>query len=215
MDEHVAIIMDGNARWAAQRDIDEAGGWDAGVRAARAIVEAAAASGVGNLTLYAAEAGARMPLLTALSDWTEAGLRLRYIGRGDLPAAELARLEEAGRAQAAGMWLNLALDYDGRIEITDAAAGVAREIEAGRLAPADAGEEEISRHLYRPDVPDIDLLIRTGGEDHLAGFMLWQTAYAEIVFAETLWPDFTPDDLAEALAEFGRRIRKFGAIDTI
>ncbi len=207
--------MDGDSRWAVRRGADEAEGWEAGVRAARAIVEASAASGIGNLTLYATEEGARIPLLSALDGWVEAGLRIRYIGRRGLPATDLARLDEAERAKAGGMWLNLALDYEGRIEITDAAAGVARAIEEGSLAPEDANEEQLSHHLYRPDVPDVDLLIRTGGEDHLAGFMLWQTAYAELVFTETLWPDFSPEDLAVALAEFGRRTRKFGAIDTI
>ncbi len=218
MIEHVALIMDGDRRWAAQHGLTEAEGWEAGLRAAQAAVQAAAAAHVNSLTLFAPEEdGAGRNLLSSLARWEEEGLRVRYVGRCSLPADILAALEQVEEATAAsqGMSLNLALDYEGRIEIADAAARVAEEIEQGRLAPGDAGEQQLVRHLYRSDIPDIDLLVRTGGEAHLAGFMLWQMAYAEIVFLDTLWPDFTPDHLAEAMAEFGRRIRKFGAVDTI
>lgn len=218
MIEHVAIIMDGSSRWAAQRGLTEAGGLEAGLRAAEAAVQAAAAAEVKDLTLFSPEEdGAGRNLISGLASWEEADLRVRYVGRRSLPADSLAALDEVERATAAnpGMRLNLVLDYDGRLEIADAAARVAEDIEQRRLAPDDAGEEQLVRHLYRPDVPDIDLLIRTGGEAHLAGFMLWQIAYAEIVFLDTLWPDFTPEHLAEAMAEFGRRVRKFGAINTI
>lgn len=218
MIEHVAIIMDGVRRWARERAVSPAEGWEAGLRAAGEVVRAAAEAGVGNLTLFAPEEEAAAPaLVSALGSWRDAGLRLRYVGRGSLPEADLAALEQAERttADAAGMALNLALDYDGRIELTDAAASVAADIEEGRLAPEQADEQHLARRLYRPEIPDIDLLIRSGGESHLAGFMLWQTAYAEIVFSDALWPDFTPADFRAALDEFGRRVRKFGAVDTI
>ncbi len=218
MIEHVAIIMDGDRRWAARHGRSEQEGRQAGTRAARAIVETAAAAGVKHLTLFAPEEEeAGLDLLSALPAWLQVGLRLCYVGRGSLPAENIAALKAAERdtADRLGMSLNLVLDYDGRIEIADAAARVAEEIEQGHLAPEDAGEEQLVRHFYRPGIPDIDLLVRTGGETRLAGFMLWQTAYAEIVFTDKLWPDFTPADLAEAMDEFGRRVRKFGAIDTI
>ncbi len=217
MIEHVAIIMDGSRHWAEKSCLPPAAAREAAAGAARAVVRAAAATGVGNLSLFPAEEDGASFLLPVLAEWLAANLRIRYVGRGTLSPEQLAELGRAEQAAAGnqGMCLNLVLDYDGRVEITDAAARVAEEIEAGSLTPEDADEEQIARHLYRPELPDVDLLIRTGGETHLAGFMLWQIAYAELVFFDTKWPEFTPDDLAAAIAEFGRRTRKFGAINTI
>jgi len=205
---HVAIIMDGNGRWASRRGLPRTAGHHAGARAVRRVVEAAAAQGVGALTLYAfssdnwrrpaAEVAALMRLFTRhlrseTARLVEAGVRLSVVGRRDrLPAALTAAIRAAEQSTAGGtaLHLRLAVDYSARDAIRTA-----------MLLPF-AGAL----------LPDVDLLIRTGGEQRLSDFLLWETAYAELVFIDTMWPDFGADDLATAIAAFHSRERRFGGL---
>jgi undecaprenyl diphosphate synthase len=213
---HVAMIMDGNGRWAAARGLPRVAGHRAGARTVRRIVEAAPSLGITTLTLYAfsednwsrpeREVSALMKLLGRyLMSETDRcvanGVRLVGIGRRDrIPAPLIAMLEEAERKTAKGRRLNLrlAIDYSSRSAILDAC----------RRAGNDLSEESISRHLG----PDVDLLLRTSGEQRLSDFLLWECAYAEMVFTERKWPELSIDDLASAVAEFRRRERRFGAV---
>jgi len=216
---HAAIIMDGNGRWANRRGLPRAAGHRAGAAAVRRTVEAAPDLGITTLTLYAfsednwsrpaREVSALMKLLgrylTQEADRCVAnGVRLEAIGRRDrLPAPLVALLEDAERKTAHGSRLNLrlAIDYSSRQAILDAAR------RASNLG-ANLGEQEFCALIG----PDVDLLIRTSGEQRLSDFLLWECAYAELVFTSRMWPDFTADDLAEAVAEFHRRERRFGAV---
>jgi undecaprenyl diphosphate synthase len=213
---HVAMIMDGNGRWAAARGLPRVAGHRAGARTVRRIVEAAPSLGITTLTLYAfsednwsrpeREVSALMKLLGRyLMSETDRcvanGVRLVAIGRRDrIPAPLIAMLEEAERKTAKGRRLNLrlAIDYSSRSAILDAC----------RRAGNDLTEASISRHLG----PDVDLLLRTSGEQRLSDFLLWECAYAEMVFTERKWPELSVDDLASAVAEFRRRERRFGAV---
>jgi undecaprenyl diphosphate synthase len=215
---HVAIIMDGNGRWATERNFPRIAGHQAGARTVRRIVEAAPDLGIGVLTMYAfsgdnwsrpqLEVSALMKLLSHyLAEETARlkanGVRLQAIGRRDrLPAQVVALLEEAERETAPGsrLHLRLALDYSSRHAIMEAAQHVA--------ASGLRGAEHFSSLLG----PDVDLLIRTSGEQRLSDFLLWECAYAEMVFTPRKWPDFSSHDLAAALAEFHRRERRFGAV---
>jgi undecaprenyl diphosphate synthase len=217
-DFHVAIIMDGNGRWATGRGLPRIAGHHAGARAVRRTVEAAPDLGISILTLYAfsednwrrpaREVSALMKLLGRyLEQETERcianGVRLEAIGRRDrLPAPLRALLEESERRTAQGtrLRLRLAIDYSSRQAILHAVR---------RLSPRDTPSEESLGTLIGPDV---DLLIRTSGEQRLSDFLLWECAYAEMVFTPRLWPDFNTDDLAQAVAEFHRRDRRFGAV---
>ncbi len=220
----VAIIMDGNRRWAEGRGLSVADGHREGTRALRRTVEAAIDRGVGSLAVYgfstenwtrpADEVATLMEILgetidRELPDLAEQGVRTRFLGRrdrvpGDLPA----RMEELERATAERDVLQLwiAFDYGGRAEIVEATR---RLIEDG-VAPADVDEQALAARLYAPDLPDPDLVIRASGEKRLSNFMLWQSAYAELVFTDTLWPDFGAADLTAALDEFAQRQRRFG-----
>ncbi len=225
-DLHVALIMDGNGRWATARQLPRAAGHRAGARTVRTIVEAARELGVGTLTVYAfssdnwrrppREVGALMRLFRAyLAAETERcvrnGVRLRVIGRRDrLDPALRAAVEaaEAATAGGEGMRFRIALDYSAR----DAVLGAAR-LAGGR----DVSREEFSRLLgevlHDPEgTPEVDLLVRTGGEQRLSDFLLWECAYAELVFTPKLWPDFTPADLRVALRDFQGRERRFGRV---
>jgi undecaprenyl diphosphate synthase len=213
---HAAIIMDGNGRWASRRALPRAAGHRAGASAVRRTVEAAPGVGISTLTLYAfsednwsrpaREVSALMKLLGRYLAQESGrcvanGVRLEAIGRRDrLPAPLVALLEEAERKTAHGarLHLRLAIDYSSRQAILDAA----------RRAESDTSEEQFSALMG----PDVDLLIRTSGEQRLSDFLLWECAYAELVFTPRLWPDFTAGDLAEAVAEFHRRERRFGAV---
>jgi undecaprenyl diphosphate synthase len=212
---HAAIIMDGNGRWAAARGLPRLAGHRVGMQAVRRVVEAAPSFGITVLTLYAfsadnwrrptREVSALMQLLRLyLTQETSRcianGVRLETIGRRDrLPSSVVRMIEETERKTAAGtrLRLRLAIDYSARHAI----------LEAASRAPT-ATAEEWSKHLG----PDVDLLIRTSGEQRLSDFLLWESAYAEIVFTPRLWPDFGTDDLAAAVAEFHRRERRFGAV---
>jgi undecaprenyl diphosphate synthase len=226
---HVAIIMDGNGRWAAARGQPRIAGHREGARAVRRTIEAAMREGVGWLTLYAfSSENWRRPMgevldLTGLlrhylrSEIAELhanGVRLRAIGdRARFDADIRADLERAERQTAANTRLNVtvALSYGARDEIIAAARTAAELVREGRIDPAAIDETLFSTLLYTGDQPDPDLIIRTSGEQRLSNFLLWQSAYAEFVFMDVLWPDFGPSHFAGALAEYARRERRFGA----
>jgi undecaprenyl diphosphate synthase len=220
----VAIVMDGNRRWAKMHGLSEAEGHSAGVDAIRPIVEHAADVGIQALSIYAFsrenwarsddEVEALFGLLEAAirretPDLVRQGVRVQILGRlHELPSTTRASIADAISATARGrrMTLNVAFNYSGRSEIVDA---VQRAIADG-LAPEAIDEEEIRRRLYTADVPDLDLLVRTGGEQRISNFLIWQAAYAELYFTDVLWPDFEPATLDAALTEFARRTRRFG-----
>ncbi|MBV9654180.1 MAG: isoprenyl transferase [Acetobacteraceae bacterium] len=226
---HVAIIMDGNGRWASARGLPRIAGHREGARAVRRTVEAAIEQGVGWLTIYAFSsenwrrpAGEvldltgllRQYLKSELAELRANGVRLRVIGEPDRFGADLtADLREAVRSTASNTRLNLtvALSYGARAEIAAAARSLALSVREGHLAPSDIDEEAVARCLFTDGMPDPDLLIRTSGEQRLSNFLLWQTAYAEFVFQDVLWPDYGATHLATALAEYARRERRFGA----
>jgi undecaprenyl diphosphate synthase len=221
---HVAIIMDGNRRWARQRDLPELDGHAAGVEAIRGLLRHAVRRGVPVLTLYAfsRENWARSDeevtglfglLEAAIRSETEElqgqGVRVRLLGRlEELPEATRASIAEALAATAGGerLLLNIAFNYAGRTEIVDAV----RRLLADGLAPDQIDESAISWVLYTAGLPDPDLVIRTAGEQRLSNFLIWQSAYAEFYSCEALWPDFDADAFDAALLEFARRHRRFG-----
>jgi undecaprenyl diphosphate synthase len=220
----VAIIMDGNRRWAEGRGLSVADGHREGTRALRRTVEAAIDLGVPSLAVYgfstenwtrpADEVATLMEILgetidRELPDLAEQGVRTRFVGRRDRVPTELAdRMAELERATAERDVLHLwiAFDYGSRAELVEAA----RRIVADGLAADEVDEAAVSARLYAPDLPDPDLVIRASGEQRLSNFLLWQSAYAELVFTETLWPDFGNADLRAALDEFARRQRRYG-----
>jgi undecaprenyl diphosphate synthase len=221
----VAIIMDGNGRWAAARNLPVAEGHREGARALRRTVEAAIELGVESLAVYAfsTENWARPPdevesimelmdetIDRELPDLARQGVRTRFFGRRDrVPAplqAKMAKLE----AETAGndrLLLWIAFDYGSRAELVEAT----RSLVADGIAPEDVSEEALAQRLFAPELADPDLVIRTSGEQRLSNFLLWQSAYSELVFTDTLWPDFGEDDLRAALDEYARRGRRFGA----
>jgi undecaprenyl diphosphate synthase len=221
---HVAIIMDGNRRWARQRNLSELDGHAAGVEAIRELLRHAVRRGVPVMTLYAfsRENWARYDEeVTGLFELLEAairsetaelraqGVRVRLLGRLDeLPAATRTSIGEALDATAGGhrLLLNIAFNYAGRTELVDAF----RRLAASGIQPETIDEEAISASLYTAGLPDPDLVIRTGGEQRLSNFLIWQSAYAEFYTCEALWPDFGPDAFDTALLEFASRQRRFG-----
>jgi len=225
---HVAIIMDGNGRWAKQRGLPRLEGHRRGVEAVRGVIEGARELGIRYLTLYAFsaenwnrpqdEVGGLMSLLEYFLRKETATLvknriRLRTIGRTqDLPPVVRAELERAIEATAAfeEHTLVLALNYGARNEVIDAARAYAAAVAAGKEKLNDDSWSTFSRYLYTAGLPDPDLVIRTSGETRISNFLLLQAAYAEFIFTPVLWPDFTKADLASALADFGRRERRFG-----
>ena len=226
---HVAIIMDGNGRWAKARGLPRVAGHKRGAEAVRRTVTGAAELGVQYLTLYgfSSENWKRPPaeiddlmgllrlyLVNEIEDLHQKGVRLRVIGQRSRLQADIVRLiEHAEQHTAANRRLNLtvALSYGGRAEIAEAARRIAEEVRAGRLDPAQVDERRFERFLYTSDMPDPDLLIRTSGEKRISNFLLWQCAYAELVFLDRLWPDFTRDDLESAITEYHGRDRRYGA----
>ena len=228
MPAHVAVIMDGNGRWARQRALPRQAGHRAGVRTARQIVEACAKRGIGTLTLFAfssenwrrprREVGALMRLFVeALDREVEElhanGIRLAFIGdREELSPALKARMEaaEARTRDNRRLTLVVALAYGGRWDIVGAAQRLAREVAAGRLDPDAIDEQAVAERLALAGLPDPDLLIRTGGEHRISNFLLWNLAYAECYFTDRLWPDFDETDLDAALERFRGVERRFG-----
>jgi undecaprenyl diphosphate synthase len=227
---HIAIIMDGNGRWAKERGLPRIKGHEQGANALREVVEACAEMKVEFLTVYAfstenwsrpkAEVVALMKLLEMFieketPELVEKGIRLQAIGRlTDLPKSCQRALHDAIEATAGGteLTLVLALSYSGRTEITDAVKSIVHEVQAGHLDSAMIDPELISRHLYTRVYPDPDLLIRTSGEMRLSNFLLWQLSYTEIVVTQKLWPDFDRAELQATIAEFHRRDRRFGGV---
>jgi undecaprenyl diphosphate synthase len=226
---HVAIIMDGNGRWAAARRLPRIAGHREGARAVRRAIEAAIQNGVGWLTLYAFSsenwrrpAGEILDLTGLLRQYLRSeiaelkanGVRLHIIGdRARFDDDIRADLEAAERSTASNGRLNLvvALSYGARDEILAAARAVAQAAIAGQVDPARLDEAVFADFLATAGMPDPDLVIRTSGEQRLSNFLLWQAAYAELVFLDVLWPDFGPEHFAQALGEYGRRERRFGA----
>ncbi len=225
---HVAIIMDGNGRWAGARGLPRVAGHRAGAQAVRRTVESAIACGVGWLTLYAfSSENWRRPaeevldltgllrhyIRQELAEMSREGVRVRVIGertRFDADTqAELNRAEAATKGNTR-LNLNVALSYGARSEILAAARAIAEAATAGRLNPAELDEPAFERFLSTAGMPDPDLVIRTSGERRLSNFLLWQSAYSELVFLDVLWPDFGRAEFDTALAEFARRERRFG-----
>ena len=225
---HVAIIMDGNGRWAETRGLPRIEGHRAGAEAVRRTVECCAKHHVRYLTLYAfstenwrrsrLEVQQLMGLLRQflsdrVADLNKHGIRLHAIGQLDrLPAAVRRRLDDAIAATRTNRkgTLTLALSYGSRAEIVEAAGKLCDDVAAGRLRRSAISEDELARRLYTHDLPDPDLLIRTSGECRLSNFLLWQASYAELWFCDCLWPDFGEAEFEAALAEYARRQRRFG-----
>ena len=227
---HVAIIMDGNGRWAALRRKARVEGHRAGIASVRDVVETSARLGLEVLTLYAfsvenwkrprSEVSTLMSLLKLylrkeLETLLRNNIRFQVIGRPDaLPPdvrTELAR-GSAATANCTGMLFNIALNYGGRTEITDAVRRLVQDTAAGRIAPTEIEEETLSRYLYTAGQPDPDLLIRTSGEMRVSNFLLWQIAYAEIWVTDVLWPDFRRKHLLQAIIDYQKRERRYGGI---
>jgi len=229
---HIAIIMDGNGRWARRRHMPRVAGHRAGVAAVRSTVETAARIGIPALTLYAfseenwkkrpkTEVDFLMRLLcrylkAEIKTLNENNVRLQYIGRQrELPESVQSEMEEASCATAknTGMLLTLALNYSARSEIVDAFRSLAEAASRnGGLAHMEVDEQSISDHLYTRGLPDPDLVIRTSGEMRLSNFLLWQLAYAEIYVTPTLWPDFRGVQLLEGIEEYQKRDRRYGGL---
>lgn len=225
---HVAIIMDGNGRWARERMLQRIIGHQKGVETVRTIVEECSSLGIGFLTLFAFSAENWLrpktevkALMTLLKKYVKSeiprmqtnNIRFNVIGdRDELPPDVNRSLDEAASltAKNTGMTLTLALSYGSRQEIIRAAAKLAAEIATGTIDPATVDETAFSRYLYTVDMPDPDLLIRTSGEMRISNFLLWQIAYTELYFTEVNWPDFSRQELHKALAHFQARERRFG-----
>ncbi len=228
--QHVAIIMDGNGRWATQRGLTRVAGHREGVKAARAVVRAAHDLGIRFLTLYAfssenwsrpsAEVTMLMTLLERsidqeLPELMANNVRLRVIGRvNGVPSSVRQGIDRAVAATAGntGLTMIMAFNYGGRDELVDAVRMLARQVQAGELRPEEIDEARLARALYTHGVPDPDLLIRTSGEMRVSNFLLWQIAYTELVVTPTLWPDFAARDLYLTVAEYQRRDRRFGRV---
>jgi len=225
---HVAIIMDGNRRWAKRRGLPAIEGHRRGIVSLRRVTQAASDLGINVLTVYgfstenwnrdAREISLLFDLCVyfarnELAELVRNNVRVRVIGDWEsLPPAPRRALAELQRGTAAngGLLLNLAVNYSSHAELARAVRAIAGDVAAGTLRPEDVDEALIGRYLYTADLPELDLLIRPGGEHRLSNFLLYQAAYAELVLSEVLWPDFTADDLTRALGEYAQRERRFG-----
>jgi len=226
---HVAIIMDGNGRWAKSRGLPRIAGHKRGAEAVRRTVKAAAELGIGYLTLYgfSSENWKRPPtevddlmgllrlyLASEIDELDRNGVRLRVIGQRDRLHPEIVQLICGAEGRTSGnakLNLTVALSYGGRAEIAEAARCLALAVKAGTLDPKAIDEAAFERHLLTAGIPDPDLLIRTSGEKRVSNFLLWQCAYAELVFLDRLWPDFAREDLEFAIREYHGRDRRYGA----
>ena len=225
---HVAIVMDGNGRWAKRRGLPRQVGHPKGVDAIRRVVEAAPAQGVRWLTLYAfstenwrrpaGEVAEVMRLLklyvnSDLDKLTREGVKVRILGRRTGLPPDVAEIVERAERQTAHndkFFLQVAFNYGGRADIADAARALAAEAAAGRLQPGDITEDLLQSRLSTAGIPDPDVVIRTSGEQRLSNFLLWETAYSEFVFQDVLWPDYGADYLRAAIEEFHKRERRYG-----
>jgi len=228
---HIAIIMDGNGRWALARDLPRIEGHRTGAEAARRTITECGRLGIEVLTLYsfslenwkrpADEVGALMSLaiehlVGEREELRRNNVRFMQVGRREgLPAEVLREIDgtAAATADCTGLTLALALNYSSRAEITDAVRSIAGDVQSGRLTPENVDEAMISSRLYTSDLPDPDLLVRTAGEYRLSNYLLWQCSYAEIHVTETLWPDFGADELHAAIRDYAARHRRYGALD--
>lgn len=226
---HVAIIMDGNGRWAKARRLPRVAGHRKGAESVRVAVRSCVELGITYLTLYGFSQEnwkrpqseitdlmglLRLYLRQEVDELDSQGVRIRFIGERGRLADDIVALIEAAEAQTchnAVLHLTIALSYGGRQEITDAARRLAVDVAAGRIDPEHIDEAAMSRYMWTADLPDPDLLIRTSGEQRISNFLLWQSAYTELVFTDTLWPDFSRKDLEAAIHEFQRRERRYGA----
>ncbi len=228
---HVAIVMDGNGRWAQRRGLKRTDGHAAGEEALFDTVEGALEIGLRWMTVYAfSTENWRRPLdevrflmnfnerllVTRRDELHGKGVRVRFIGRrgGRVPARVRRRIEETEALTAANRRLTLtfAFNYGGRAELVDGVRQLARDAAAGYVAPDKIDEKTVRRYLYAPDMPDPDLLVRTSGEFRISNYLLWEIAYSELYFTETLWPDFRREDLFAAIREYQRRERRFGSV---
>jgi undecaprenyl diphosphate synthase len=231
MPAHVAIVMDGNGRWAQQRGLKRTEGHAAGEEALFDTVDGALEIGLKWLTVYAfSTENWRRPLdevrflmgfnerllMTRRDDLNQRGVRVRFIGRrgGRVPARVRKRIEEteAMTHRNRRMTLTFAFNYGGRAELVDATRAIARRVADGSLDPAKIDEKTLARHLYAPDMPDPDLLVRTSGEFRISNYLLWELAYSELFFTDVLWPDFRKQHLFDAIADFQQRNRRFGSV---
>jgi undecaprenyl diphosphate synthase len=232
MPQHVAIIMDGNGRWAGKRSLKRFVGHKQGAESVQFVVETASRINLPWLTLYAfsLENNLRRPrmevsfLMRLLSNYlsdnvqrmNDNNVRIQYVGRThELPAEVQERMDWAAAetARNTGTVLTLALNYGGRSELVDAMKGLACEVEQGLLRPEHITEQDIQRHLYTRDMPDPDLLVRTSGEMRVSNYLLWQIAYSEIYVVDRLWPDFRGVHLLEAIEAYGQRNRRYGGLN--
>ncbi|MBJ7262059.1 MAG: di-trans,poly-cis-decaprenylcistransferase [Acidimicrobiia bacterium] len=231
MPRHVAVVMDGNGRWAQKRGLKRTEGHAAGEEALFDTVKGALDVGLSWLTVYAfSTENWRRPLdevrflmhfnesllLRRRDELNDLGVRVRFIGRrsGRVPKRVLRHISdtEALTAKNRKLTLTFAFNYGGRAEIVDAVKSIAEEVKQGHIDPSRVSERTISRHLYAPDMPDPDVLVRTSGEFRTSNYLLWQAAYSELVFTDVLWPDFRRADLFSAITEFQNRNRRFGGI---
>jgi len=226
--QHVAVIMDGNGRWAKRRGQRRTAGHRAGFKAVRSMVEHSVRRGVGALTLFAFssenwrrpedEVGVLMQLFVEalqreVDELVEQGVRLRFIGERERLAPRLREAMTNSEQRTAGnarLQLFVAVSYGGRWDLVQAARSLARDVRAGRVDPAAIDENALAARLSLAGVAEPDLFIRTGGEHRLSNFLLWNLAYTELYFCDPLWPDFGPDDYDAAIAQFARRERRFG-----
>lgn len=227
---HIAVIMDGNGRWAKQRSLPRIAGHRAGMKTVKEIVKAADDIGIGILTLYAFSTEnwkrprdevdflMKLPqefLSTELDELIERNVCIRMVGsKEELPAFTRDALEKAERKTInnTGLKLNFALNYGGRNEIVRAIAEISQQVKEGGLEPEEITESLIAQHLYTREFPDPDLLIRTSGEIRLSNFMLWQMAYTELWFTDVLWPDFSKENFYQAIADYQGRARRYGSV---
>ncbi len=226
--QHIAIIMDGNGRWAKKQGLMRIRGHEKGTKAVREVVEGCAEIGVSNLTLYAfstenwnrpkIEVDTLMKLLVSslkkeIKTLQDNDIKLNAIGcLNNLPSKALKELQEVIEKTSGNsrMTLTLALSYGSREELTSAVKEITEKVTKGEISTKDIDESVINRHLYTRNLPDVDLVIRTSGEQRISNFLLWQIAYAELYFSEVLWPDYRRDDLYEAIYNYQNRERRFG-----
>jgi undecaprenyl diphosphate synthase len=228
---HVAVVMDGNGRWAQQRGLPRTKGHEAGEAALLDVVQGAIEVGVGHISAYAfsTENWKRSPdevrflmgfnrdvIRRRRDEMNAMGVRVRWAGRRPkLWKSVINELEEAERLTAKNsvLTLTMCVNYGGRAEIADAAADIAREVAAGRIDPKKVDERLFARYLDEPDMPDVDLFLRTSGEQRISNFLLWQSAYAELVFLDDLWPDVDRRQLWRAVEQYASRDRRYGGAE--
>jgi undecaprenyl diphosphate synthase len=228
---HIAIVMDGNGRWAKRRGLARTEGHRAGEEAVARAVDAALELGVTHLTLYAfsTENWRRPPsevrfllndtqrfVRRRRDEFHSKGVRMRWIGRRErkVPRSVQQQIDESVEMTKNNkrMTLTVAFNYGSRTELGDAARAIAEDAAAGRINPSRVSDKSLAKHLYDPELPDVDLFVRTSGEQRISNYLLWQSAYAELVFLDVLWPDFDREHLFDAVREYQKRGRRFGSI---